>query len=319
MNEFEIIRYPQISGLNLFFDTVDYRTPHVHAEWELILITESALRVICGQKSYLAQPGELILFSPGQPHEFHREGEECTFLCLQISPRGLTESFPDVNRLTVEEPLLRPHLSPEEYAWMTGTMLKLAGIYLRRESCYELECLGLSSLLLHRAFTRMPHRVLTDGEVSSRDKNGARLRRLIRFVDENYMHKIRLSDFAREEDRSVSYLSHFVKATLNQSFQDYVNTVRFNCACQLIASGRQRMLDVCMASGFSDYRYFSRTFRRQLGMTPEEYSRQARQFTRDGGQIRHSLHSLERFYTREQSLALWERFSESNIENSKLV
>lgn len=308
MNEFEVIRYPQISGLTLFFDTVDYRTPHVHPEWELILILEHTLSVTCGQKRYLAQPGELMLFSPDLPHEFHRAGESCTFLCLQVSPRYLGQAFPAMDRLTVDDPVLCPWFSPEEYRTLKHSLWELMGAYLRREPCYELQCLGLSSLLLHLIFTHVPRRVLTAGEVSSRDKNNARLKRLIRFVDEGYMHKLRLSDFAAAEGCSVSHLSHFVKDTLNQSFQDYVTTVRFNCACKLIASGRRRMLDVCEESGFSDYRYFSRTFRKQTGLTPEEYSRQASHPRREDWEIRHSLYSLERFYDREQSLSLWERF-----------
>lgn len=310
LNEFELIRYPQISGLTIFFDTVDYRTPHVHPEWELILPAEHTLSVTCGKRSYSAAPGELMLFPPDQPHEFHRVGESCTFLCLQVSPRYLGQAFPTMDRLTVDDPVLRPWFPPEEYQALKNSLWELMGAYLGQEPCYELQCLGLCSLLFHRIFTRLPHRLLTPGEVSSRDKSNARLKRLIRFVDEGYMHKLRLSDFAAAEGCSVSYLSHFVKNTLNQSFQDYVNTVRFNCACKLIASGHQRMLDVCEASGFSDYRYFSRTFKEQIGMTPEEFSKQAARPRQESGQIRHSLYSLERFYTREQSFALWERFSQ---------
>ena len=40
MNETEIIQHPQIDGLRIFFDTVDYRTPHVHEEFELIWLME---------------------------------------------------------------------------------------------------------------------------------------------------------------------------------------------------------------------------------------------------------------------------------------
>ena len=309
MNEFEVIRYPQMSGLNIFFDTVDYRTPHIHPEWELILLLENALSVTCGQKSYLVEPGELMLFSPNQPHEFHREGESCTFLCLQISSQSVAQIFPAIDRLTVDGLFPRNHLSEGEYAWLKESMLDLMGAYLRREPCYELYCMGQGSLLLHKILSRMPSHTLSAGELSSRDKSNARLKRLIRFVDENYMHKIRLSDFAEQEGCSVSYLSHFVKDTLNQSFQDYVNTVRFNCACKLMASGEGRMLDVCVESGFSDYRYFSRTFKQQVGMTPEEYRQQVGRPEQGSAEVKHSLHSLERFYTREQSLALWERFS----------
>lgn len=308
MNEFEIIRYPQMNGMNIFFDTVDYRTPHAHPEWELILLLENALSVTCGQKRYLVEPGEMLLFSPDQLHEFHREGESCTFLCLQIAPQSMAQFYPALDRLTTDELFLRQYLPEKNYEQVRQGMLDLLGAYLRREPCYELYCIGQGCLLLHQILTHMPHHTLSAGEQSSRDKSNARLKRLIRFVDEHYMHKIRLSDFAEMEGCSVSYLSHFVKDTLNQSFQDYVNTVRFNCACKLIASGERRMLDVCVESGFSDYRYFSRTFRQQVGMTPEEYRLQAERPEQDSAAVKHSLHSLERFYTREQSLALLEKF-----------
>lgn len=311
MNEFEVIRYPQMNGLNIFFDTVDYRTPHVHPDWELILLLENALSVTCNQNTYRVEPGEILLFSPNQPHEFHRAGESCTFLCLQISPQVVAQVFPAVERLTVDGLFLRRYLSAADYDRTKEEILQLMGAYLRRYPCYELYCMGQGMMLLHRILTGMPHRILSAGEQSSRDKSNARLKRLIRFVDENFMHKICLSDFAEAEGCSVSYLSHFVRETLNQSFQEYVNTVRFNCACKLIALGERRMLDVCVESGFSDYRYFSRTFRQQVGMTPEEYRLRADRPEQSGAAVKHSLHSLERFYTREQSLELWERFTEN--------
>ncbi len=310
MNEFEIIRYPQIEGLNAFFGTVDYRTPHIHPEWELILLLENPLSVNCAQKRYLVEPGELILFSPNQSHEFHRVGESCTFLCLQLSSQSIVQILPTIERLTVEDMFPRRYLPEEEYAFLKRSMLALMGIYLRQEPFYELFCMGQASILLYQILSKMPHHILSAGELSNRDKSNARLNRLIRFVDENYMHKIRLSDFAEMEGCSVSYLSHFVKDTLNQSFQEYVNIVRFNCACKLIASGETRMLDVCMESGFSDYRYFSRAFQQQFGMTPEEYRKQMKRPAQETAAVKHSLHSLERFYTREQSLKLWEQFSD---------
>ena len=144
-------------------------------------------------------------------------------------------------------------------------------------------------------------------------------------MDSNFRHKIRLSDFAETEGCSLSYLSHFVKESMNQTFQEYVSTVRFNYACQLIVSGEMNMLDVCMESGFSDYRYFVKTFRRLRGMTPEEYRRShgSRNWSPD---MWHSLHSMERFYSAEQSMEMLERWKDRLLGstnkpefNSKLV
>ena len=57
MNELEIIRHPQIEGLSMFFNTVDYRTPHMHPEWEIILVLENELSVNCGAEEYRLEPG----------------------------------------------------------------------------------------------------------------------------------------------------------------------------------------------------------------------------------------------------------------------
>lgn len=305
MNEVEIIQHPQISGLSLFFDTVDYRTPHVHQEWELIWILEGALSLRCGQAQAVAGPGELLLFNPDQPHEFHKVEQSCTFLCLQASPH----SFPALDRRRVERARPGESLTEAEIVWVKQTLLSVMEVYLQRPACFELLCMGQTCLLFHRLLSRMPCHVMTAAEAAEVERRNTRLARLLAFVDENYMHKIRLSDFAEQEGRSMSYLSHFVKQTLNQSFQEYVNTVRFNCACKRIASGHQKMLDVCMESGFSDYRYFSRTFRQRLNMTPEEYSRQTTTPAQNTAKVHHSLHSLERFYTREQSLELLKKYA----------
>ena len=86
MNETEIIQHPQIDGLRIFFDTVDYRTPHVHEEFELIWLMEGRLSVQAGPFRHVAQSGEMVLFDPQQTHEFHKVEESCTFLCLQVAP-----------------------------------------------------------------------------------------------------------------------------------------------------------------------------------------------------------------------------------------
>lgn len=54
MNETEIIQHPQIDGLRIFFDTVDYRTPHVHEEFELIWLMEGRLSVQAGPFRHVA-------------------------------------------------------------------------------------------------------------------------------------------------------------------------------------------------------------------------------------------------------------------------
>ena len=302
MKELEIIHHRQIEGLSLFFDTVEYRTPHFHSEWELIWITDGTLSIRCGLSEYTAVVGDLFLFCPGQVHEFRQLGQSATFLCLQLSPQLFGDAVPGLGQTVTENPYLNPCLREERSAQARGILLDMLSEYLDCRPYYELSCISLCAGLLHLLFSSVPCHMATAEERAQTDQRNARLERFLRFVDENYMHKICLSDFAAAERCSTSYLSRFVKSALNQTFQEYVNSVRYHSACKLIAGGGMRMLDVCMESGFSDYRYFSAAFKAQCGLTPEEYSKQAA--GRRDEPVRRSLHSMERFYTREESREL---------------
>ena len=299
MTEFEIIRHGHISGVNLFFNTVEHRTAHFHSEWELLWVLEHPLRVDCGQQSLIVQPGQLVAFAPGQPHEFRRDHESATFLCLQISPSVL----PEDSRMHVDGACLLP----DEQGCLKNLLIQLAGAYFEKAANYKLLCMGNIHLVMHQLLIQLPCRPLSAEQSQSLDRRNDRLLRLFQFVDEHYMEKICLSDFAAAEGCSVTYLSHFIKQSMNQTFRSYVNTVRFHRACQLMAQGNQKMLDICLASGFSDYRYFSRVFRENFGCTPEQYSRNLAGSIPEKRRMRHSLHSVERFYDAQESLALCHR------------
>ncbi len=304
MAEVEIIEHRQIEGLSIFFDTIDYRTPHVHPEWELLWLLDNPLSVTFGQKRFRLDPGQLVLFCPNEPHEFHKLDQEATFLCLQISSRLV----PQLPCLTMDVNTPHTFLSDEEMVSLRRRLAAIADAYFHQEDNYELYCIGETLLTLHLLLKKIPYRLLTPEEAAGIARRNARLIRLIRFVDENYMHKIKLEDFAQAEGCSLSYLSRFIKNTMNLNFQEYVASVRFNCACKLIASGDMRMLDVCMESGYSDYRYFSRAFQQQYNMTPEEYSQFKQKNKLESRIVHHSLHSIERFYSRQDSLKLLQQY-----------
>lgn len=304
MDELEIVQFHQLQGLNIFVNTVTYRSPHFHHEWELLWVLDVPLKVIWQQKEYILQPGELALFPPRIPHEFQQVSGICTFLCLQISPANI--ALP--TNLVTQDILLKPYLNGEEYCSIRQDVLAIAENFFYREPLYELLCYGKSALLLHTLLRHIPSRTVTAEEAANEDLRNARLMRLTQYVEENFTHKIRLADFAAAEGCSVSYLSHFIKNTMNQTFQDYVNSVRFRHACKLIAEGKLSMISISMESGFSDYRYFSKAFQKSYGMTPAEYGRKANTIITETASHIRSSHSQERFLTRGQSLGVLQLF-----------
>lgn len=299
MEELEIVPHRQSDGVRIFVNRVEYRSPHFHPEWELLWVLDTPLSITSHQKQYLIQPGELILFPPNVPHEFHKMERPCTFLCLQLNSRF----FGATTNIRTEDIRLREHLTPEDDWWLRKAVLDTARSFLGQESLSVLFYQGFCSLILHKLLSCVPYHIMSVEELASSEQRNTRLMRLMQFVDENYMHKIRLSDFARQENRSVSYMSHFVKDTMNQTFQDYVNSVRFNRARQMIAEGKDSLVSISIASGFSDYRYFSQAFLKTYGMTPADYRRHAQETLPQHASQAHSLHSREEIYSPEQGLA----------------
>ena len=306
MREVEIVEHPQIDGLRVFFNTVHYRTPHVHRELELIWLAAGTLEVRIEQTQVRAAPGEMVLFHPGQLHEFRAAGDGCTFLCVQVAPELVGHAYPSLGRLRFAQPCPGRVLPRGAYNALVQTLLRLAQSYLEQRPGYELTSAGCACLLLGALVEGMPHQLLSGGELAARQRRNDRALRLMRYVDENYTRTIKLADFAQAEGLSLGYASHFAHAALGQSFQDYVDTVRFYAACKQIAAGQGRLVDVYAAAGFSDYRYFSRAFQKRFGMTPEEYRRRQPPAPEET-HIHHSVHSLEQFYTRAQSLQLLAR------------
>lgn len=269
MSEVEIIRYGHIHGLSLFLNRVEYRTPHLHPEWELMWIMDGTLSVRAGDREYSVKKGSLVLFPPLFVHELSAGTTPAVFLCLQMTPSflGLAES------VTSDSILPGDFLAGDEILKVKRMLLGAALQYFERPLFFQMYCRGECTLLMHDILVRMPVRVLSAEETAVRNRKTERLKRLMDYVEEHYAEKIKLSDFADKEGVSMNYLSHFVKSSLNQSFQSYVNLVRFHAACILISSRKYRMTEVYRLAGFSGYKYFSSTFKARCGLTPEEFSR----------------------------------------------
>lgn len=311
-NDLEIVMHPQIDGMSMFFNSVEYRTPHLHPEWEVLYVLEKPMIIQSLQNVYHVKPGDLAMINPYQPHEMYCSDESgsCTFLCLQMSPELFSEAYPKIDHIYAEDIQITNYFESTQLLSLKKMMMQMMNEYLEEKEDYELLCLSRSAVLMYQILQHIPYHLQTSQEIEERDRRNARLSRLLQYVDEHYRFKASLTEFAKEESCTLNYMSAFVKESLNQTFQDYVKTVRFHCACKMILNGDKSMQNVCVESGFSDYRYFSEVFRQRTGMTPEQYSHHPTVHM-DAQQTHHSLHSLEHFYSRGKSLELLSEYKKA--------
>lgn len=92
-------------------------------------------------------------------------------------------------------------------------------------------------------------------------------------VDVNYMEPLKLSDFAKELNYSLSYLSRRFKQIANMSFIEYLQMKRIEQSCKLLEQADKKMSEIAYLVGYSDMKFFNRTFKKYMKMTPTEYKK----------------------------------------------
>ena len=302
-NEYEIIDSSKIYHMNLFLNELEYRTSHLHSEFEILYIVKNPLELRLPKESYILNPDEAYIVNPNQVHQLEKVEGASTFICLQFSPALLKNIYPSLSHMRFKFTNLLESINGSE---IRKTILTLARLWQDYENEKSIEITALLFHLIYLIIESVPYRVLSQKEKEEENANISRVSRLLEFIDQGYTHKINLSDFANAEGLTLSYLSHFVKNVLSVPFQDYVNFLRFNYARKLLTTGNMRITEAAYESGFSDPRYLTRTFMKYTGMNIREYRKifSQNKNLESGLKVHMSAHSLERYYSRRKSIEL---------------
>ena len=87
-------------------------------------------------------------------------------------------------------------------------------------------------------------------------------------------------ELAKRQGVSPDYLSTIFKHATGQTLSDYIRKRRMEHAAHLLGSTNLQIQTVALHCGIMDVQYFSKLFKRQIGMTPSDY-RTARRGMRD--------------------------------------
>jgi len=102
------------------------------------------------------------------------------------------------------------------------------------------------------------------------------LKLAIKFITEQFDKPIQLSSVAKECNVSASYLSRLFTEHMNKKFIDYVNQYRIDRAISLLKEEQVTIKEASFRVGYQDPNYFSRIFRKYMGVSPSSIERRFR-------------------------------------------
>lgn len=91
------------------------------------------------------------------------------------------------------------------------------------------------------------------------------------YIEENYKQKVLLSEVAEKTYVSQWHLSKLLNKHTGQNFSEILNSVRIEKAKQLLEEPALRIGDIAEEVGFLDMAHFSRVFKKQVGISANEY------------------------------------------------
>ncbi len=91
------------------------------------------------------------------------------------------------------------------------------------------------------------------------------------YLRQNYSRSITVADLARQTGISRSYLYRAFQVEFSCSPSTYLTRYRLQRACQLLRHSQLSVSAVAASVGYDDPFYFSRAFKRELGVSPSAY------------------------------------------------
>lgn len=131
---------------------------------------------------------------------------------------------------------------------------------------------GLTAILERYIEIREKKRKETDTE-EEMDSNvrDSRVKKIIEEINQRYTEKISLGDLADGCGLSIGHLSTLIKRETGQSFSEYITGKRMEDAKKLLCREELSIDDIADMVGYHDYFYFTKAFKKYMGMSPSMY------------------------------------------------
>lgn len=204
-------------------------------------------------KTFPVESGDLIFMPKGSDYVVDAmEFGECYAINFQIESDEIIEPFA---------------LPLKNLPQLTDWFRKAETSWRKKETGYYEHCLALLYSILSELKKQCTLEYVS-GNASTL------LAKATNYIAEHYTEEpIRISDLASRCGVSEVYLRRLFHNALGVSHVQYINTIKIQRARELIASGFYSLTEIAALSGFFDYAYFSREFKKKIGSSPAEYAR----------------------------------------------
>lgn len=243
---------------------------HSHPEYEMLYFHTGTCKYLIGDECFEITPGSLVIMDG-----MSRHGPIMSEPCMRTVLRFDSMEVLPLMRLPDSIDLLRPFRLLRHYHWRLDGAQKteIESILARMNHHYS----RTDTMHFNRLRAAFLDLLLFVYECSEQQVEHAGLEQnsvhnALVYIEQHYMDDFSLDELAASVNFSRCYMSRLFKERTGMTVFDYVNKRRINEAKLLFLIDRAcSVTEVCFRVGYKHLTHFSRTFKRMVGMTPEQF------------------------------------------------
>ncbi|MGL1891434.1 MAG: helix-turn-helix domain-containing protein [Spirochaetaceae bacterium] len=253
--------------------------PRIIADFEMILIREGTFSYIeekvfpnsfqCdkrinGSLNLTLKPGDMLLIPPGVEHVLKTESNAGAFSCIHNDPYG--DHSNNNNNIKLSP-------TPEYKTDLFEHMELFDSLFFRTNELFESYQLyrdELLSTLCREIWLRCAAR----WDVQSKEVQiSERMKMMLGYIKVNCQRDIGRNELAEEFNLTAEHVNSLFKKELNISPSTCINRERVLLGYSKIYNGGLSVKEAAFECGFNDPLYFSKVFKKVLGVSPSSLRR----------------------------------------------
>ena len=251
---------------------------HLHEYVEFYYVLSGGVKVFCDGASDWVRAKELAFINWCQPHRSLEFANDTVYYIVQFNLNALTYANDDVFQKKFIPKLINDVQTFKPFIKNDKTLTDYFDLLLneyegQRYACELTVRAAVYNILAHILRSAQSNKTNSDNNgvfSSSADYS----KKIIQYLYINYQKDICLDDMSKMLGISVSYMCRMFKQYTGMTIIDFLNRLRCKKAMSLIRDGMS-ILQASELSGFNDYTYFSRVFKKLHGSSPTKSIKQA--------------------------------------------
>jgi AraC-like DNA-binding protein len=218
---------------------------------------------VIGNKKYIVNPNQFIHLPATTEYMRYGADENDPWTIYWVHYSG--KDMGNFNHsLSIKE-----HKGPLNIVFNEKAINIWEDMYLSLEMGYSRNNLCNANLCLYYFLATFfyPEKHLKSDKVQEQDI----ITKTIFYMRSNLHNRVNIEDFAALHYLSASHFSLLFRKSTGMSPGDYFLQLKMQKACQMLYNPSNRIKKVAYAIGYNDPYYFSRIFKKFMGVSPEQY------------------------------------------------